>query len=134
MDDIFKFTIDTFGFSSSHAFAPTWIQQIVRMNSYWNELLDSFDPDSFFESFASHCNELGLNYNSYSILNGFEKAKCEWRIELMIGISNNIAHFYTEGYKSDEVLVYWNDQAKQVQLVSDIKVRELNECPCTFLL
>ena len=126
MDAIFKFTVETYGFSSSSAFAPTWIQQIVCIQDYWEMLIDSFDFDSFTDTFNLFCTSENLEYNIYSLESAFEKAKTVWKVPLMIEISNRIAHLYTDDYLVGEVLVFWCEKSQRIQLKHQLKTHSNN--------
>lgn len=134
INDIFKFTVDTYAFSGCMKFSPSWIEQILCMNEYWDTLLDSFNLQNFYHLFKSHCEELELPYQSYSLFDGFKKAKSTWRIELMLQVCSRISHMYTDGYFQGESPVYWCDKGQRVQLRYQLQTRShIDNCFLTLL-
>ena len=94
MDDIVKDHIVLHGLSKSAKYEKYWKHQIKRMHTFWDNIIDEIDRNSFRESILKEATELGIcDANQYNLESAFSKAKTEWSTELMIGSANKIAAY-----------------------------------------
>ena len=108
VEEAFKFWIEVYGFSDSHKFEKHW-NQIYEINSYWNKMLDSFDTAQFKSSLEKYCLKMSnTGQCEYNLDELFNKAKLEWRIELMTNVANEIAHMFIPSSSLKSRIVKWN--------------------------
>lgn len=123
MEDSFKDALVVFAFSRSQNFASTWIQQIININEYWEDLLDSFYSTEFINYVCSDCAELEIQVNQEDFEKYFTKSKKTWRFQLMIKVANKIAYHYTNDYEVTEKLVFWDKKNERMKLRYQLRTR-----------
>ena len=115
MDDVFKNMYYTCVFAVTADFNSDWRQQVKNMNQYWDEAVKRMDHDGLMSLFTSECEELLLPAETYDIKKAYEKAANEWRIELMLGVIENIIHLYEDEIPWDATnLVYWDCELQEI--------------------
>lgn len=116
MDDAFKFKIIFNGFTKSIFYSCDWTRQVVNINRYWDEMLDSFDRDEFKEYIQSECTQT----EPYNLELAFINAATEWRIELMTSVANKIAQFNTDNIPDGTQLVRWNPKTRRMDFLFEL--------------
>ena len=100
MNEAFKTALEHVGFLKSKLFEPTWILQITRIDSYWDELIHSINIEEFCNTFDAINKQ---NVYAYNIHTSMYRALTDWRIELMTRVANRIAQFVTDEVSGDFV-------------------------------
>lgn len=118
-DDDFKFVLEVFAFEESAKYASDWLEQINKLDSYWNQMIDGFDLLEFTSFFRRYCQRIHkCSGDDYNIQESFEKAKSEWRLQLMMNVADEIAHTYLP---NKSFLVLWTGS------MMIVKVKDLHD-------
>ena len=92
MDEQFKCVINVFAYQLSRKYMTSWQGQIVLIDRYWDQLLDSIDFDELAEFFNKCCKEENLRPDEYNLNQALLSARNEWRVEMMTAAANDIAY------------------------------------------
>lgn len=107
-DDDFKFVLEVFAFEESTNYASNWLEQIHKLDSYWDKMIDNFDILEFKSFFRRYCQRVyNCSGDDYNIQESFEKAKSVWRLQLMMNIADEIAHTFIPSAPLKSNLVKW---------------------------
>lgn len=96
--EILKRIIVNYGFFNSRLYKSSWIDQVLNINDYWDDLI----KDLSIETICDQCQEAP----HFDIVGAMRLVLTDWRIELMTKVANQITQFY-----ADEVcgeFVKWN--------------------------
>jgi len=96
MDEEFKFWYVTCMFQESISLDPCWKQQVILLQDHWELLAQRIDRDDFYHSFMASCAQLHQPSHQYPLEDAFEKAKHEWKTELMLRVAHDIIYFNDE--------------------------------------
>ena len=118
MDENFKFVINVFAYQLSRKYMTSWQGQIVLIDRYWDQLLDSIDFDELAEFFNKCCKEENLRPDEYNLNQALLSSRNEWRVEMMTAAANNIAYdFANIDVPYNHTLVTWNDNLRVMEFI-----------------
>ena len=102
MDNIFKRIIVNCGFFNSRLYKSSWIDQVVHINDYWDELIKDINIETICDSCMEQCKDAP----HFDIVGYMKLALTDWRVELMTKVANMITQFYADEVSGD--FVKWN--------------------------
>ncbi len=70
--------------------------EVDHLHELWNQASDMIDRAEFWLGFTSECCELNLPYEDYDIEEAFEKARKEWKEELMLQVADKNLKWYDD--------------------------------------
>ena len=104
--EIFKDLIIKYGFFKSRNYEVTWIDQVRNIDNYWDTLIRDINIEEFLDEYLKECSRQKCTGRPIDILLNMQNVLCEWRLDLMTKVANQIAQFATD--EVDGQFVKWN--------------------------
>ena len=98
--DIFKRIIVKCGFFNSRLYKSSWIDQVLHINDYWDELIKDINIQTICDSCMDESAPL------FDVPEYMKLALTDWRVELMTKVANQITRFFADEVSGD--FVKWN--------------------------
>ena len=115
MDDVFKENYKVHVFSILSRLDSDWSFQVDNLHELWNIAADMLTaPNSFWLSFTSACFQFELLFEEYDIEEVFDKARKEWKEELMILLADMILKWYDDDIPTTAKIATMEDGRIQV--------------------
>ena len=96
MDEEFKFWYVTCMYQETSYLDACWKQQVMLLQDHWEDLAQRIDTYDLYRSFGKSCAELNQPAQEYAFDEALEKAKKEWKIELMLRVAHEIVYCYDD--------------------------------------
>ena len=100
--EIFKRIIVNYGFLNSRLYRSSWIEQVININDYWDELIKDLNIETICDACIAHYK----NTPHFDIVGHMKLVLTDWRVEIMTKVANQITQFYADEVCGD--FVKWN--------------------------
>ena len=114
MDAIFMENYKVHVFSILPRLDRDWRFQVDNLHELWNTAADMMNRAEFWLSFTSECFQFELPFEEYDIEGAFDKARKEWKEELMILVADMMLKWYDDDIPTTATIVTMEDGCIQV--------------------
>lgn len=102
---LFKRIIVNAAFKSCPLYESSWIDQVLNISDYWDEMITEMDLWQLYQEFESDIKTKNVRrHKTFTQL--LHDSKTTLKVELMTDTANRIAQFFTD--ETDGMFVRWN--------------------------